>query len=374
LNNTLSLTAFTSFSTRILACLFTLTVVPYHLEARALVQDPIVLQIEQLNFTPTEFFIAGLVDERKDRSAVAWLIPPGTANAKPNAIDLQGGGKSAIEAFVLKSLPRDTNLRPVIVRLKEARVVEKPGPRGTVEGELSLQLGFDLKGEEAPVHLVDYKGGMRYKRSLNQTNVVEPGLRRSLGNALEYLHQWMEREASTNVKLAKGVKVIFSDYVDNADNDTVYYTRDRPLVWDDFQAKPKPGPYAASIFPSFSWEGRSEVVDGVVHFHIRTKIYMLKSSSWVRQGAANAYGLNHEQRHFDIVKIVVERFKQKMLSMELSPEDYDSMMGYYYLETFREMNQMQEAYDKETQHGINKNSQEKWNQRIDQELNGIFSE
>ena len=62
-----------------------------------------------------------------------------------------------------------------------------------------------------------------------------------------------------------------------------------------------------------------------------------------------------------------------MLAMDLSPEDYDSMMGYYYLETFREMNQMQEEYDKETQHGINKNAQEKWNQKIDMELSGIFS-
>ena len=127
MNNTSGINLFSSFTTRLLAYLFIVATVPYHLEARELVQDPIVLQIEQLNFTPTEFYVAGLTDERKDQSAIAWLIPPGVANAKPNAIDLQGGGKSAIEAFVLKSLPRDTKLRPIIVRLKEARVVENRG-------------------------------------------------------------------------------------------------------------------------------------------------------------------------------------------------------------------------------------------------------
>ncbi len=95
---------------------------------------------------------------------------------------------------------------------------------------------------------------------------------------------------------------------------------------------------------------------------------MLKSSSWVREGARKAYGLNHEQRHFDIVKIVVERFKRKLLSMELAPDDYEGVLGYQYLEVYREMNRMQDEYDSETRHGINKTVQEKWNQRIDEEL------
>ncbi|MEX2594040.1 MAG: hypothetical protein WD426_14800 [Anditalea sp.] len=332
------------------------------------VQDPIVLQIEPLPFTPTEFYISGLVDERKDPSAVAWLIPSRTGSAKPVAVDLQGGGKTAIETFVLQSLPRNKKLFPVIIRLQEFHIKEKTGQKGVVEGELALHMSFDLQRESGPVHLMDYQGGLRYLRSANQYGVVEPSLRRSLGNALEYLHDWMEREALTNVKLTRGVKVILSDYVQDADGDTVFYTPERPLRWEDFKAKPQPGNYVASVFPSFAWEGGSEVVDGYIHLHLQTKVYMLKSSSWVRHGARNAYGLNHEQRHFDIVKLVVERFKKKILTMELSPDDYEGIIGYQYLESFREMNHLQDEYDKETSHGINKAVQEKWNKRIDEEL------
>lgn len=331
-------------------------------------QDPIVLKIEPSSFTPTEFYIAQLVDERKDKSAVARLIPPGLKSGKPEAVDLKGGAKSAIEAFVMQSLPRDTKLRPVVVRLKEVQVVEKPGAGGAVEGELTLVLGFDLKNESGSVHLVDYKGGMRYKRSPNSNNLVEPGLRRTLASGLEFLHEWIEREKSTNIKLAREVQLVFSDYVENPSEDSVFYSPDRPLVWDDFLARPKPGKYSASIFPSFSWDARSEVVDGVLQFHIQTKVYMLKNSSWVREGSKTAYGLNHEQRHFDIVKIIVERFKENMRAMQLTPEDYDSMLGYQYIETYREMNELQDKYDGETSHGINKAAQERWNQWIDGEL------
>ena len=346
--------------------------VPLYAIAKETAQDPIVLRVETLPFTPTEFHIDGFVDERKNTSAIAWLIPQGSVNAKTQAVDLSGGGKAAIEKFVFNSLPRNKDLRPIIVRLQELRVIEKPGDKGMINGELTLEMAFDLKGTSENHHLVSFQGGMRYKRSANRSFDLEPGLRKSLGNALDYLNQWMDKNVASHPLLAREVKVIFSDYIANPEEDTVFYSPDRPLIWDDFRAAPRANKYAASIFPSFSWTGRSEVIDGVLQYHIQATVYMLKNSSWVRKGAATAYGLNHEQRHFDIVKIVVERFKRRLAEMPLTPEDYDDMLGYQYVETYREMNQLQDQYDGETRHGINKEAQEKWNRWIDGELEKLL--
>jgi hypothetical protein len=332
-------------------------------------QEPLVLAIEPLNFTPEEFYIAEVVDERKDPSAVAWLIPPGSGSGPTQPLDFKGGGKAAIEAFMLKSLPRNKKLRPIIVRIKECRLIEIPGSTRVVQGELKVHLSFDLQKEKGPVHLVDYNGGMKYRRSANQRAGVEAGLRRSLGNGLEYLHQWMNKQVSTHEALASGVKVFFEDQTQNMDNDTVFYDPDRPLRWEDFRGRPQPGgKFSASVFSSFAWEGNSEVVNGIIHLYLKTKVYMLKSSSWVREGNKNPYALNHEQRHFDIVKIIMERFKVKLQAMNLSPDDYEGILGYQYLEVYREMNRLQDEYDGETRHGINKTAQEQWNQRIDREL------
>lgn len=358
---------------RLFLPLLIFSAVPFCSLAKDIGRDPIVLRVETLPFTPTEFYIEEFVDERKNTSAVAWLIPSGAAHDNLQTVDLSGGGK-AIEKFVFNSLPRNTSLRPVIVRLQEFRVVEKPGDQGMINGEFTLEMAFDLKGASENQHLVSFKGGMRYKRSANRQFDLEPGMRKSLGNALEYLNQWMDKNVASHPLLAKEVKVIFSDFIANPDEDTVFYSPDRPLVWDDFRATPRANKYAASIFPSFSWTGRSEVVDGVLHYHIETKVYMLKNSSWVRKGAASAYGLNHEQRHFDIVKIVVERFKRRLAESTLRPEDYDDMLGYQYIETYREMNQLQDQYDAETNHGINSSAQEKWNRWIDEELEKIFDD
>ncbi|WP_345160522.1 hypothetical protein [Pontibacter saemangeumensis] len=336
--------------------------------------EPLVLRAEPLAFTPTEFYIASVVDERQDRKAVAYLFPLPAAPAAPLGkalpVDLQGGGLAAIRDFMQQSLPQNKKLRPVVVRLKECLVSETAGAKaGRVDGHVVVAMAFEYERDGQLIPLVEYKGGARYDRPASQHGVVEPALRRSLADALLYLNTWMDREASTNEKLAKALKVSFRDHALNLEDDSVFYSPERPLAWTDFQgASSKPSTFAASVFPSFAYEGQPEVIDGVIHLDLVMKVYVLKSSSWVKAPARNAYGLNHEQRHFDIVKLVAERFKKKLTPERLTLEDFNSIIQYEYIESFREMNRLQEQYDNETRHGLDEAAQASWNKRIDEEL------
>jgi hypothetical protein len=49
---------------------------------------------------------------------------------------------------------------------------------------------------------------------------------------------------------------------------------------------------------------------------------------------------------------------------------YQARINEAYLDAYREMNRLQEFYDKQTQNGINTTEQEKWNQLIDKALAG----
>jgi hypothetical protein len=328
----------------------------------------ITLRSEPMPFTPSEFYVAGVTDARADRKAVAYLLGPGPAPAVVRPVDLQGGALPAIREYLRKSLPRNAKLRPVLIRLQEYRVTESAGTGKSVNGEVSVAVSFHLKRRADTLDLVSYRGGIRYARSPNQTATVEQALRQSLVGAVQYLDNWMNREVDHNEKLARSVKVTFTDYTRNDKADTVFYATERPLVWDDFRDTPRPGPYAATVFPSFAQEGRTRVENGVIHLDLLLKVYVLKDASWVRPGSREDYGLNHEQRHFDLVKLVAERFKRKVLADTLTVEDYDGQIGYEYLESYREMNRLQEQYDGETRHGLDREAQERWNRRIDEEL------
>lgn len=325
------------------------------------------LKLEKLPFTPTEYYLADIIDQRIDKTKVGMLLLPDLAG--PQAVDLKGGGKASLSAYMLHSMPRDNSLRPIQVTIHQSDIIEKRGATGIIEGDIKLNLSFDFINGDEPIHLVNYRGGVSYRRSASQPGLVEPALRKSLGAAMQYFHDWIEKEAGENVLLTRGVNISIVDVVNNPDSDTVFHAKDRPLVFDDFRARPRPGSrFAASIFASFSFDVESEIVAGILDVKIRSKVFMLKDQSWARSESNNEYTLNHEQRHFDIAKIVMEKLKVTILNLEIYPDEWDSVINYYYLEAFREMNQLQDRYDKETRHGLDRGAQDRWNRMLDQAL------
>jgi hypothetical protein len=236
---------------------------------------------------------------------------------------------------------------------------------------VSFELLKNADGENIPVKLTDFRTKGQYVRPANQTQAVEQSVRQSVVAALRSFDGFMRKYGKSDNRLATRIMVKFQDYVQNKDrdSDTVFYSPDRPLTWADFKARPRRGSrYAAEINPNFAYQGKSRVVNGVVELTLTLKTFMLKSGSWVTAPALNDYALNHEQRHFDISRIITERFKNKLNPDSLSIEDYDSNVQYQFLESYREMSRMQELYDDETRHGIDRAAQERWNARIDADL------
>lgn len=52
----------------------------------------------------------------------------------------------------------------------------------------------------------------------------------------------------------------------------------------------------------------------------------------------------------------------------LPPQDYDSRIQFLYLDYYRMINRMQNIYDEETKHGINKIEQAHWEKYVADEL------
>ncbi|MCB2407978.1 hypothetical protein [Hymenobacter lucidus] len=331
----------------------------------------LVLQPATTVFPSKEFYVARIIDERPSRGAVAWLLMPPTRPGQPAAVhptDLQGGGMAAIRQFIAQSLPRGTSRRPLTIRLQECRVTETaaPGQPAQVDGRIALKMTLEWQREGETIALTDYRGAARYRRPLNQPAVVEPALRQALTEALRYCHSWVTTQAPTSLKLATGLRLRFTDYRQQTEPDTLFYDPALPLAWADFTAPARTGKYAAAVFPSFSYAGQPRVVQGVLQLNLNLKVFVVRSSSWV--AVRDAYNLNHEQRHFDLVKLVAERYKRRLTPERLTLKDYNSILQYEYLVAFQEMNRLQEQYDAETHGGQDTVAQERWNQRIEAEL------
>jgi hypothetical protein len=335
----------------------------------------IILKDEQIPVTPKEFYIANVTDARDNRSAVAFILPTAnvTDQAKAYPVDLQGGALVAIKQFIDHNLSRDTAYRPITIGLKKFMATESPLTGGKVEGHVTVVMSFGItRGDDETLHLLDYKGNATYTRNSGPPQEIEPTLRHMLENGLIYLNTWMDRQAATNIKLAKAVKLSFTDYEEKPEGDTIYYAVKRPLTWDDFQSKIPGGSYDAEVYPTMGYEEHTEVAKSVINVDLAIKVSLPKSASWVRDGRRNDYNLNHEQRHFDIAKIAAENFKQKLNAENLTVGNYEGIINFEYLEAYREMNNLQKQYDDETRHGSDESAQQRWNERIDRELGKVI--
>jgi hypothetical protein len=328
------------------------------------------LQDGKLTFTPHQFYILNVVDERNQRTNVLELIGKDTHPATEK-IDLKDGAAFSIKNFITHNLQRDTSLHPVVVAINEFKLSESSLPDGRVNGHLIIAFSFALQQSYKNVHLVDYNGGIRYTRPGNQSANTELFLRQGIEGALTYFNTWIDQQADNNVLLATAVKVNLTDYKDKAEGDTIYYADSRPLTWGDFQDKPRNDRFEAEVFTSIGYTEQVEVVKGIIHINMAIKVGTAKSDCWVKDGARTDYALNHEQRHFDIEKLVSEHFKQRIRRMTLPVDNFDGPINMEYLETLREANRLQKQYDTETRHGEDKQAQERWNDKIDTELKAL---
>ena len=228
---------------------------------------------------------------------------------------------------------------------------------------------FGFEKDYGTEHLIDYEGGLHYTRAVNNITVIEPYLRTVLKNGLVYFNNWINANSNVNRKLAQKVNVSFNDYTEKIEGDTIYYSRTRPLTWADFKSTVKPaGTFDAEVMPFFGYDQQAEIIKGTIYVKITLKVYVPKSACWTNYSASDAYGLNHEQRHFDITKIIAEQFKQKIAAQNLTPDNFESIINMQYLDSYRDMNTMQKAYDKETAHSRNETAQQAWNTLIDKNL------
>lgn len=278
--------------------------------------------------------------------------------------------KQALELYKSKITLSANPSYSLVVKIYnlDLKEIYLPNQRG-FKGEIQLSLGFFLAGENEPVHLVDFNSKAEYGRPTNDMKNVQTSIQRIFENSWEYFDAWLSTQYQSNRSLAKKVRLNIIDPKRPSSRDTVFYDAGRPLTWDDFRDIPNPrSSFNATIFSSLSIEGNATVVNGEIVQTIEVKVYMLPSQSWVKN--ANSYANNHEQKHFDLTRIAADRMIHALKNRDLEVNLYEAKLHDMYLDAHREMNRMQELYDRQTQHGINKDMQASWNQLIKDALSG----
>ncbi|KQS28219.1 hypothetical protein [Dyadobacter sp. Leaf189] len=338
-------------------------------------QDRVVLALSKepaALFKSYQFFIQEVEDKRTNPGAALGKV---IAFGKEIPAALPGNAEKELFNYWSFAAPKkEQAYLPLYITVKDLSLNEKRVGPNKVTGEVKLSLKFRWYRDMQPVELTGYQTSATYTRPETKYD-YEKLVKQLLDQSLVHFQKWMSSNAGKNPALARNLLLVFKEINTAADDDTVFYSPKRPLIWDDFKVRSaKPGSrYAAAVFTSFGYEGRSYPKGNDLVVEIGLKTFMVKSMSWGRPESRNAGTLRHEQIHFDITRLVVEKFKERLRKAELTIEDYDSEIQYQFLEAFREMNRDQEQYDGETGHGLNAGVQAAWDKKVAAQIAELYS-
>ena len=183
----------------------------------------------------------------------------------------------------------------------------------------------------------------------------------------------------------RGVLLLFPLSSAFAESDNLPWHADRPLTWGDFRGSvdgKAPPERVAMTAHSLGWtyEYSVETYRGNCSYRITELSATAKfqpAMSWVKPGQQTADVLNHEQGHFDLTEIHRRNFDVRAAAMvgirrscssPQSPkriqQEIKTLIEPLYDEVWEAHQSSQEAYDLETGHGTNAQSQAAWDQKI----------
>lgn len=152
---------------------------------------------------------------------------------------------------------------------------------------------------------------------------------------------------------------------EETDDDHIAYTSSQKLTISDFKGQPKEASNAVAITASgFSFKAGFRRKGNVATLNITVSCSFDKRSSWMKDKGKTAYVLQHEQHHFDISYLGALDFMERLKAIKFTIKNYNEKLNTAYQESVDKMEAMQHQYDGETQNGIAKEQQIKWNQKF----------
>lgn len=149
----------------------------------------------------------------------------------------------------------------------------------------------------------------------------------------------------------------------HSESDTLHWSKNRKLTWDDFRGVPDTSTiYRAITFSGFLTQSKY-TSDTTISVIISAVFY--KQRSWVKDKFRDSLTtLNHEQGHFDITEVYARKstaaFKKYKYNKTTVNKDIDSIFNLF----ANKQNEMHRLYDKQTTNPINYKKQKDWDKKI----------
>jgi hypothetical protein len=152
-------------------------------------------------------------------------------------------------------------------------------------------------------------------------------------------------------------------FAQSKNEELIKWSASRKLTWDDYKAKPDPGSGAAASTTTHLGIEYNINSNG---FSYKIASHFSKTTSWGLH--KTDYILSHEQGHFDIAEFFARKLYKQMAAYQFNKKTYQQDLNKIYQDVLDEKEEIQNQYDDETNHSINKEKQAEWLKKIEKML------
>jgi hypothetical protein len=135
----------------------------------------------------------------------------------------------------------------------------------------------------------------------------------------------------------------------------IHWAENRKLKWSDYKGPADKNVGAAASTATYLGIDYNFSPKGLVY---KITCSFSKTKSWGLH--KSNYILDHEQAHFDIAEIFARKLNKKMMAYKFDPTTYKTDLRKIYEDVLTEKEELQNRYDEETNHSINKEKQAEW--------------
>jgi hypothetical protein len=161
-------------------------------------------------------------------------------------------------------------------------------------------------------------------------------------------------------------------FAQNAE-EKIFWEEEKPLDWSLFEGEPNlASPFHAETNSGISHSYSVKQSEKEIAFDFEVYTFFIPAHSWVKEGERSEYLLGHEQLHFDITELHARKLRKALQEYKIG-KAYKRELQNIYKKIQSQSHQMQQKYDAETGHSLNREAEMEWRQFVKSEL-GKFKE
>ena len=162
--------------------------------------------------------------------------------------------------------------------------------------------------------------------------------------------------------------LIILGFNDSQDYETIAWSPENILTWEDFKGKaPDNDRAAATTASGISYQFSTSGSSGEIELDYLVSTFFYPNKSWYQPSLCDSLILSHEQLHFDISELYARKMRNRLASSSYT-ENVKAEVKQIYKEVLEELEEFQNLYDDQTNFSRDLEHQLIWNNKIEEAL------